>query len=893
MDSTGISQASPAPTSSPTPSGDIALGDVCDHAQRKEAYFLINGVMRLVYALPKEVRGQYIPPSSGDRLQNPRRSWTTRCFCLTTPGKVTNQYWQSISKAVEAVPVYFEELPVKGTEAECHAWKFKTLKNDERPTRGTPLIKLPPASEARGKELAIYNADKEKNCKISTAKGRIIGQLKPEEAILFHQSQSSDHSSDWQEMVSYKPEGIAVRSNPLLVEEQPIYLVKTSRSDRPLPEEPREGELFIPVKMVCETIARKRQNQEEPVVCSGPYNVQQLLKASQNKPALSFIFHDTRTEHLIAVRVVRDPDNNRVICYLNETLGSKLDTTGVIREKIIDGLKEGCRGQDIVVLYPQEELQKDYSSCGVFTINGMRFFDKHPDFDQEIRALAGDPKKTPEGKSSTQQDRVQCRPLLLKEMPPHLLKFYQGSLSQINNPPTREELKAMKAEQRDRLFTKAQLDAPVSGKGKNEEPLRAYIIRHQKELQKLSEPEARGFANMAAFRKRYKYLSQCLSLSHDRRCFSPERQAVISEAEIEDEPVLMPKRKTSAKGHERHGIEQARKSPLIPASGIPVPKERKAAKAAVNKLSGKGKITTQPAAGQPIDFSPILKEGDPNKINKWIRDRHPEIGEFPENEEDWCNICDFANFVADPNTIDLTKLQGIRTWAAALRAPEAQKLPRNQLILKWLNVSKNMKPYWQQKNLDWVLDRLEKLGEKVGRNQPPEIAAVEPQPKPMEMGKKPESLESGASENAAAPLSGRKRTSSQSALPEAAEARPAASKYLKLEGQIYKVQPLLFAMVKLLVKQPDCSHIVRWLDEEQGLFQMVNFEQLNNAWHIIQRIEPEELSPGKPLVVLCAQKMAEQTPLNSKFFPDGSCFVLDEDRSTFIPVTPVVEGSQE
>ena len=135
------------------------------------------------------------------------------------------------------------------------------------------------------------------------------------------------------------------------------------------------------------------------------------------------------------------------------------------------------------------------------------------------------------GKKLDPKDRVEERPITLKQMPAHLLKLYQGSLD---------------PEQLQKLITTEQLDAPVSGKSTEKESLREYIARHQKELPKLYEPETTGYVNMAAFRKRYKYMSQGLSLSHARQCFSPERQATRTEAEIKDVPVLPRKRITSA-----------------------------------------------------------------------------------------------------------------------------------------------------------------------------------------------------------------------------------------------------------------------------------------------------------------------------------------------------------
>ena len=220
----------------------------------------------LFIALPRETRDQYIPPAVREQLQHPLRGWVTRCFRLETPLMATRPYWQSISKAAKSAPAYFEELHIVGTDTgpECHAWTFQAPEGTRRPARGTPCIQLPPAGDARDKELAIYNADEEKDCKITTADDRVLGQLKPEEAALYQQHWSDDHGYEWQMKVSYKPEDVDVHSNPLMVEGQPVCLYKKDSSDQLLPASPREGELFIPAKMVCDVIARKRPDPPPP-----------------------------------------------------------------------------------------------------------------------------------------------------------------------------------------------------------------------------------------------------------------------------------------------------------------------------------------------------------------------------------------------------------------------------------------------------------------------------------------------------------------------------------------------------------------------------------------------------------------------------------------------------
>ena len=536
-DSTGKPLVKSREISSETLSGASDLTDVCDHVQRKEAYFLIDGGMRPVYALPSEIRDRYIPPEVRDKLQHPPRSWSVRCFRLRALFMHdAGNYWQSISRAVNSIPENFSEVEFPeevGSAAGCYAWAFEAPEGVRRPLRIIPEIRLPPAYSAVGKELAIYNADSNKTLKVKNSEGDALSELKSGEAALYLPGCSLDGQFEWQEMVSYRPEGILIHTNPLMVEERPVCLVNQGQGRGLIPKYSREGELYIPVDKVCDLIVSKRTNHVRPVVCSNQTNVRNLLLVSRGKSGLSFIFHDASTEHLVAVRVVRDLVEKRVVCYLNETLGNKLDTTESIRSTVIEGLKESCPSQDIVVLYPQEILQKDFVSCGVFTIKAMRFFDNFPSFDKNILKLAGSSKEPAQDKGPALQSRVKYRPVLLSEMPARLLKLYQGNLTQIN-----------KSLPQNGLLTKKQLNDPVSGKGVNKESLRAYIARHQKALPKLNQPEVVDFVNMAAFRKRYKYLRQCLQLScGGQKSLSLEHQTARGEVGSGGEPVVSGKRK--------------------------------------------------------------------------------------------------------------------------------------------------------------------------------------------------------------------------------------------------------------------------------------------------------------------------------------------------------------
>ena len=721
--------------------------DICEKVKVVPAFYVIDGQQYSVYALPPESRSKFLPSELVRALPSHFRDWCIRQFTVQPMFQQKGDFWTAINKAIGLETFEHSSFQLKHpdtADAEYFAWQSvppgeqPQMANEEvdssddgagLPEASKPAVEekivplnLPQAGSAVDKTLAIYNADKKARLQLIDPVTGIASLLAPGEASLFQLQPGKDDQCHWKEAVQYKlHDSRKIKSNPLLRECAPIA---SNREGSFISGQGCQGELFIPVEVVCDLVADKRASHEKPVVCHGRKETEAFLEnwRKGSDQAVSFILHNQASEHMLAVRVVRDEKTKHVVCYVNETLCAKSPLAEKLRRKVSRALTNAFPDCNTTLFYNEAIIQRDFSSCGVYTLKGLRFFDKNPDFDRHLITRAEALRKNSGSLLHTEQ------PVPLREMPPQLLKLYQGKLSDLSG------MQRWKTVNQHRIR------------------LKAYIKKHQKALPKTHKPNKTGLMNMAPFRKRYQYLR---------------------------------------KWYERHGVEKARKAPLKPASELPDPEERKAAKTAMGKLSGLGKKPPQPPAAQPIDFSPILNEGDLDKINDWIADEHPEMGEFPESGEDWCNIYDFDAYVANTEQIDLDRLQAIRSWATRLMTPEAQKAPRNQLMLQWLNVSKNSEQRWRRRSLKWVLFQMNRLGENAVRKKPPVTKVAAPRPEPMEVQQTSEPvvpgfplmLAPGAPEQGVVLLIGQKRTSSQAGLPAVEEARPSSPDYEKMDNE--------------------------------------------------------------------------------------------------------------
>lgn len=478
-----------------------------------KAYDVMSGKSRIIPGLPQPLRQQLMGEESTASINRDlRKSWQiTEYFCMGKnihDARRFQDYFETCEKEKETI------ISEDGT-GECEIYLDTPMEEriieiafvDPVPakTEGTLQVKLPSIETgqmAKRKYLGLV-FDRRVTAEESSSNvpnraflvkpeippvvltpysarrtTPIVGEvrLKAQEKAIFRRD--GDH---WQTVCKVVALGENLVPNPLLRESGPC-VVDTKRK---LKSYPNDGEYFLNEEMLTRLYQDKqdRQQQKQTQPCL-PWSYERsdrkhsrLEELARNHPSYHFFFERINSAHTVAV-YVRHTSLGLVQCYIHETEGSENATAINLRYEIISRLKAHYPDNPIFCVYPYHVLQRDFAGCGVFAYKGMSHFSNRPAEMNRFLDLCSP-------KATLQPDQVDTYAVPFQEIPPRLLKVYDG----LSKP----------ASDRQPRFKDSQLQAKVSKKA---ESLEEYLQQHERSV--MSEDGSHNITiNTRSFSKRY------------------------------------------------------------------------------------------------------------------------------------------------------------------------------------------------------------------------------------------------------------------------------------------------------------------------------------------------------------------------------------------------------
>ena len=468
---------------------------------KTQGYYVLDSLPYTQYALPVPIREALISDDAKREFSTPI-AWADRYrFKPVRELQYTRSLGDFMKKAMSGKG---SKDPNQYGIALCNPQGSYNLPD----TKWTPMTGPKPCSlelnpvnpDESDKTLAIYNQH-EKRSIIVKADGRKIHQLKPKCGLIL-QPDSTSGSPLWGIAALYhSPKDTPViETNPLL-RDHPLELDTDGKQHQ---DSTTEGEYFLTAPMILDLAEAQSKGKIRPPLCQSVDDMQQILETfvhsthGDKSKAMSVVIYDDHSNHFVAVRLLIQ--DNKLLVFINESLDRNNSAAQCLKDMVVKGIHKTKPTQQIILLTPDFKSQKDFSSCGVFTLKTFRAFEKNPNLDQWLWKQAKECNNTPDNKTQ--------RLIPLKNMPAHLLKSYQGDKTKLSTE---------------------QLQTPIDKHGTT---LEDYFKKHRP----VNDSETGGKTNLATTGKRYKYLLQWMALRPTSLCTAMETDVLTVAS---DEPMVV------------------------------------------------------------------------------------------------------------------------------------------------------------------------------------------------------------------------------------------------------------------------------------------------------------------------------------------------------------------
>lgn len=465
--------------------GQQVLDD--DHQVKKwitqgQGFYIQDSLPYVTYLVEPETRKALISESLCGNLKTLKR-WPVNYFSFQAPGTDPEDMAFSMQRAIS-------ELPEDSTEILGKDWSQENGQplpdcvelNLSRNNKEYRLTLKPLGQAAMEGTLTLYNRSPDQCVRVMLDKDTSV-TVKPREGIIL-QPVDTD-LSQWMVAGQYLGGTKQIETNPLIRDSEPLVVWKPRQR---IDDSSAVGEYFISRQALADLSAYQsaKAGKPAPAICVNAAELKTELEKFKDSSlqSCSLILGYEKANHYVAARLVKL--EGKIVAYIHETLDQTNPVSCQLQKMLLKGL--GRLFSDIYFLTPEFVSQKDFSSCGPFTLKALRAFDKRPALDQWLLKLVEEKPASrvqkPAGKGEYSISRDSG--IALVAMPPVLLKLYQG------------KPESLTPAQRSTVVSRAGKDKPVS--------LEEYISGYQKSLPSLLNPEVHSTPNFAGYCKRYKYL---------------------------------------------------------------------------------------------------------------------------------------------------------------------------------------------------------------------------------------------------------------------------------------------------------------------------------------------------------------------------------------------------
>lgn len=661
-------QASTSATAgSPEPSCTKASTDqLYEAVTDRVSYYIIDGRAYRTYTLPQKDRNHFMPKVLRQHLQKTKRNWGITEFRTTIKELKKKDCAPLMEAAEREKPAPFTsmqltpEMRENPTLISGFHWQYDATTNND-------CIELPDLETAvPNQRLSLLNGDKEKTLTIKGVKKE--NKLEPGEAAFFT-CRAYKHRKIWGQTGSYAHVCTQIKTNPLLRDFGPRVSDKSGLSHGGTPS---DGELFLPIDVVQDLATMQSPDKQTryPLFTldqDNPDFIRQVqAQLTSASSGCSVLIHNPGSEHILAARLIRR--GNELICYLHEPLKQTTKQAVVIQEQVCTTLLAAFPGLSIRCLVPEAALQHDFYSCGVYALKALRAFRKTDKFDYTIFS-AGikslpvariSQKAGKSGEEDSRKDKLLVMPerLPLQNIPPRLLKMYQGSSADLSK--------------------EKQLSVAVCKDGTT---LEQYYEKHSRE-KCLHDKTDKHMVKLAPFGKRYLYASEW----HDAQS-RPEEKPAYAPAHILIPYSAPPVRVVSTKRPHTETPE----SDVKP--GNPVKKQ---------KLEQLEKL-------EKLKKSSVFARTFNATSTKEVNDRLAELGynDFQVTEHDFRMSCEFEAFVLNRRaSFSDHKAHELAEWLAPLVKDNIEVGSKEHLLKDWCLLALKSDTTWHKRSLKFAQNKL-------------------------------------------------------------------------------------------------------------------------------------------------------------------------------------------
>ena len=445
--------------------------------QKKQGYYLTDGLPYTQYMLPLETRNQLISAELKEQLSM-KAKWRTGRYFELAPASDTSSL-PALMKQAKFDPLISDDKPLGVALSDTTEGHRVLASYTTKKASGLKVV-LNEVSEAdKGRTLALYNTHLSKTICVYTGKQNHY-PLKPGCGVLMQpHSGRGQKAVKWQPVAEYRLGAARVEETNPLIRDLPGPVEKPGVKSL---KRRADGEYFLTPQMVADLAGQKSNTEGKPEVCFTAADILSALKTAFGKKgekegATSFIFCDRNINHTVAVRVLRR--NGKALVYIHEALDPASVVSRVIRDQILNAAQRFFSDSTLSFITPGFTSQVDFSSCGVFAYKAIRAFEKHAELDSWLWEQAQQPGRVLQ--YERKELNLENNLIPLSKMKSQLLKNYQGDNS---------------------LLSADQLEKAVSRK--KDLTLEQYFEAHQP-------PGASGKdrrVNLSTTGKRYKYLLQ-------------------------------------------------------------------------------------------------------------------------------------------------------------------------------------------------------------------------------------------------------------------------------------------------------------------------------------------------------------------------------------------------
>ncbi|WP_062265529.1 ETS domain-containing protein [Endozoicomonas arenosclerae] len=348
-----------------------------DKIQPGTAFGVINGQPKTVYGLSPEDRQKYMPEATKQQLQNNIRSWDIRAAQIDKQVG-SNDIPQAQVALTQKAPHQFVSdvlfLDKDASSLEVFHWDSSS---DIDFGIGC-YVDIPCSDIVQpGKQFVLVNSSQKQLQPKSATRGKDIDKevwLQPGESILL-ECQTIGAKSQWVVVAHFQDVTVDVDANPLMRESGVVQVLHRESQTFE-----NDGEYHL-TQPIIEALLQDKLHEFPDfdwTFCGSPKELTQYIKKLSSKEQCTghLIYEDEKSNHMVAVRVRVEHGN--VVCYIHETLGWDTPNSREIRHQLRSCLKRYFADKQIEIVSPRQTQQKDFYSCGVFSIQAMMFFNEHP-----------------------------------------------------------------------------------------------------------------------------------------------------------------------------------------------------------------------------------------------------------------------------------------------------------------------------------------------------------------------------------------------------------------------------------------------------------------------------------------------------------------------------------